>query len=169
MPEQLNPELQEALQEAGADAKSSRVAARSVAGATDMAKCLIWLKAVMMVGGVLVALNFAMLGRLFVMSDRVSENTSAIAAHSVRLDEMNRRVGNLEEGQEHLRREIGGLRESVAELRRGQEEIVSLLRTRLSKNIPGEFNGGAPEVSAAPVVAVPVSPPSPPSPNPPNQ
>ena len=136
MSEQLNPELQEALQEAGADAKSSRAAAKSVAGAVDMAKCLIWLKAVIMVGGVLVALNIAILGRLFSVSDRVSENTAAIAAHSARLDETNRRVGNLEEGQ---------------------REILTILRSvRFSESTFGESNGDAPEVSAAPVIAVPV-------------
>ena len=142
MPEQLNPELQEALQEAGADAKSSRVAARSVASAIDMAKVVIWLRSLTATMGVLVAINVVALNQLFVLTAEVAENRASIVA-------LTDRVGNLEDGQ--------------------REILDRLQEIRLSKNTFGESNGGAPEVSAAPVVAVPVSPPSPPSPNPPSQ
>ena len=153
MAEQLNPELQDALQEAGAGERSSRSAARSVAGVMDMARCLVWLKALMMVGGLLVALNIGMLGRVFVLSDRISENTAQVAVLSTRVTELTRRVENLEEGVENLEEGQRKIIEQVAELRRGQDEIMALLRTRLSESDPGEIvpeNPAAPGVSTAP-------------------
>ena len=128
MAEAMNPELQEALQEAGAAPKSARAAARSVASAGDMTKMLIWIKSLMAMGGLLVAINAVMLAQMFTLTAQVSENKASIAA-------LNERVGKLEEGQERL------------EL--GQQEIISLLRTRLSESAPVK-PGDAPEVSAAP-------------------
>ena len=139
MAEQLNPELQEALQEAGADANSSRVAARSVASAVKMTKVIVWLRSLTATMGVLVAINVVALNQLFVLTAEVAENRASIVA-------LTDRIENLEDGQ--------------------REILDRLQEIRLSKNTFGESTGGAPEVSAAPVVAVPASPPSP---NPPNQ
>ena len=164
MAEQLNPELQDALQEAGAGERSSRSAARSVAGVMDMARCLVWLKALMMVGGLLVALNIGMLGRVFVLSDRISENTAQVAVLSTRVTELTRRVENLEEGVENLEEGQRKIIEQVAELRRGQDELMALLRTRLSESDPGEIvpeNPAAPGVSTAPRTPSPPQKPNP--------
>ena len=127
-----NPEVYEALREAGAGEQSSRAAARATPRAEDMVKSLIWIKVLAWAVGGVFLLNVAILGRLFELSDRISDNTSEIRVLATR-------VQKLEEGQ--------------AEIRKDTAEIKFLLQSRRSGQaapVNPSAPSVAPEVSVAP-------------------
>ena len=138
MADSLNHDLQDALKEAGASEGAARSGARSVASALDMAKALIWIKALIVMTGALVAINVAILNQLFTLTEQVGKNTIAIA--------------ELRRGQEELRR-------GQEEIRGRQNEILSLLRIRLSDS--GADAPSPPAISAVPATpesVVPIKP-----------
>lgn len=136
MPEFANPDLEEALQEAGASAKSSRAAARSVAPAIEVIKGLIWLKVMVVVISALVALNIAMLGWTFVLEDRIAGNTASLVELSSGQVAMTRAIAGNTASLAELRHRQKRNTAALAELRRGQEEIISLLRNRSFRSGP---------------------------------
>ena len=122
MPNAMNPELHNALREAGASEQASQAAARSMADAFDMAnKGLIWIKALTVTVGMLVAINAVALNQMFVLTAEVAENKANIAT----------------------------LMGDVEELKEGQREIINLLQQRLSKGADDD-SAVVPEVSRVP-------------------
>ena len=127
-----NPEVYEALREAGAGEQSSRAAARATARAGDVGEVKILVKAVLGSLALIGAICILGLSQLYVLTDRVGKNTSAIA--------------DLQQGQAELR-------QGQEELRKDTAEIKFLLQSRRSGQaapVNPSAPSVAPEVSVAP-------------------
>ena len=88
MTDESNPELRDALREAGAGERASSAAARSTAGALDMTRALAWGKVMLGAMCALVVLNLVMVIQLLSLTAEVAENKANITILSKDIDEL---------------------------------------------------------------------------------
>ena len=144
-----NPEVYEALREAGAGEQSSRAAARATARAGDVGEVKILVKAALGSLALIGAICILGLSQLFAMSAQLTTLSNQVGQNTAAIEELRR-------GQEELRQGLNELRRGQDELRRGQEEMENILlrvledRTGQAAPVLPSAPSVAPEVSVAP-------------------